>query len=130
MNAGIDYAAKVFLKKTAEVDLTLRLFTNNFTPLTTSVWADFTECSLGGYAAYTITPADWTGSTVAGLATYTLPTVTFTLNPYAGGTTIYGYVLTIPGVTAVLAELFGTPFAVPAGGALVNITPTYEDQKF
>jgi hypothetical protein len=130
MNTGIDYAANVFLKRTAEVDLTARLYVNNYTPLVTSTAGNFTECTLTGYAALTLTPGSWSGSTSSGLATYTYPTITFTFSPYAGGTTIYGYYVTIPGVTAVLAELFSTPYAVPAGGGSLTLDVTYEDQKF
>lgn len=130
LNTGIDYAAQVFLKKTAEQDLTVRLFTNNHTPVVTDTASAFTECALSGYANVTLTPASWSGSTTGGLATYTYPAITFTFNAYAGGTTIYGYYVTIPGVTGVLAELFSTPYAVPSGGGTLTVNITYQDQKF
>jgi hypothetical protein len=129
-NAGIDYLANIFLNSTALQNLTLRCFVNNHAPAVTDTFATFTECTLGGYAALTLTPGTWSGSTAAGLATYAYPAINFTFNPYAGGTTIYGYLLTIPGVTAILGDLLGTPYAVPAGGGILAITPTYQDQKF
>lgn len=92
--------------------------------------ANYTECALAGYAAVALVPANWVGATAAGLATYDYPTITFTFNPYAGGTTIYGYFVTIPGLVGVLAELFSVPYVVPAGGGSLTIDITYEDQKF
>ena len=130
LNTGIDYAAQVFLKKTAEVDLTTNLYVNNHTPGVTDTLASYTLCSLTGYSAFTHVPANWSGSTSAGLATYTYPTITFTFSPYAGGTTIYGYVVSIPGSIGVLAELFSTPYIVPSGGGSLTVDVTYLDQKF
>lgn len=130
LNTGIDYAANIFLKKTAEQDLTARLYVNNHTPAVTDSASDYTECTLSGYSNLTLTPGSWTGSTTAGLATYTYPTITFTFSAYAGGVTIYGYFVTIPGVVGVLAELFSTPYAVPAGGGTLTLDITYLDRKF
>lgn len=130
LNGGIDYLTKIFLNVTAQQNLTLRLYTNNHAPVVTDTWAAFTECVLGGYAAFTFTPGTWSGSTVAGLSSYSYPAVSFTFNPYGGGTTIYGYAVTIPGVTGILADLLGTPYAVPAGGGIMQITPTDMMQKF
>jgi len=130
LNGGIDYLTQVFLNITAQQNLTLRLYTNNHAPIVTDTWSAFTECTLSGYAAVTFTPGTWSGSTSAGLSSYSYPAVSFTFNPYAGGTTIYGYAVTIPGITAVLADLLGTAYAVPTGGGIVQITPTDMFRKF
>jgi len=129
-NAGIDYLAQVFLNMTAQQNLTLRLFTNNHTPVVTDTFATFTECALSGYAAFTFTAGTWSGSTAGGVSSYSYPAHNFTFDPYAGGTTIYGYLVTIPGVTAVLGDLLGTPYAVPAGGGIMQITPTDLFRKY
>lgn len=130
LNAGIDYLTNLFLNVAAQQNLTLRLYTNNHAPVVTDTWAAFTECALSGYAALTFTPGTWSGSTVGGLSSYSYPAVNFTFDPYAGGVTIYGYAVTIPGVIAVLAELLGTPYAVPTGGGIMSITPTDMLRKF
>lgn len=127
LNAGIDYAAKEFLNVNSIQNLTVRLYVNNLTPGPTNVASDFTECTLSGYAAQTLTPGSWSGSSSGGQATYTYPTLTFSFSPYGGGITIYGYLLTIPGVIGVLAEKFSTPYAVPAGGGSLTIDTTYVD---
>jgi hypothetical protein len=130
LNTGIDYKSQLFLGKTAFATLTTRLFTNNHTPGVTDTAASYTECALAGYAAAAMVPANWSGSTVAGLATYTHTTLTFTFSAYAGGTTIYGYFVTVPGLVGVLAELFSTPYVVPAGGGSLTVDVTYEDEQF
>lgn len=127
LNAGIDYAAKEFLNVNSLQNLTVRLFVNNITPGPTDTASSYTECTLSGYSNVTLTPGSWSGSSALGVATYTYPTLTFTFSPYAGGTTIYGYFVTIPGVIGILAERFSTPYAVPAGGGSLTIDTTYQD---
>jgi hypothetical protein len=130
LNTGIDYVAKLFLNLASISNLTVRLFTNNITPSVTDTAASYTECVLSGYASVTLTPGNWSGSTTSGEANYGYPTITFTFNPYAGGTIIYGYFVTIPGLVGVLADVFSPSYAVPAGGGSLTVTPTYLDQKF
>ena len=128
-NDGIDWAARTFLNLEAPNDLTIRLYDNDYTPDATSEAADFDETALAGYSNITIDPNDWAGSAIGGVASYVLPTQTFTFSAYAGGTTIYGYFITIPGVFAVLAERFATPYPVPAAGGELTLDITYEDEK-
>lgn len=130
LNTGLDLFAKVSLGKTAFATLTTRLFTNNVTPAVTDTAGTYTECVLTGYAAVDHVPASWTGSASGGVATYTHTTLTFTFSAYAGGTTIYGYYLSVPGPIGVLAELLSVPYAVPAGGGSLTIDVTYLDRKF
>ncbi len=130
LNTGLDVAAKVFLGKTAFATLTSRLFTNNHTPAVTDTAGTYTECALTGYAAVDHVPASWTGSAAAGVATYTHTTITFTFGAYAGGTTIYGYFVTVPGPIGILAELLSVPYVVPAGGGSLTIDVSYLDRGF
>ena len=129
LNGGMDYKANLFMKRTAEQDLTVRLYTNNITPAVTDTAASYTECALAGYANVTLTPANWAGGTAGGISSYAYPTLTFTFSAYAGGTTIYGYFVTIPGVIGVLAELFSVPYVVPPGGGSLTVDVTYTDRK-
>lgn len=129
LNDGIEFAAQLFLNLASPEDLTVRLYDNNFTPTVTSVAADFDETTLTGYSNVTLDPGDWSGGVASGIASYTQPTLTFTFSPYAGGTTIYGYFVTVPGVIGILAERFTTPYAVPSAGGELTLDITYEDQK-
>jgi hypothetical protein len=130
LNTGIDYKTKVFLGITAFANLTVRLFTNNVTPAVTDTAASYTECALVSYAAVTLTPGSWSGSTSSGLSTYTYPTLTFNFAPYAGGVTIYGYFVTVPGLVGVLADVLSTPYVVPAGGGSLTLDITDSLRKF
>jgi len=130
LNLGIDYKAQVVLGKTARVEFTVRLYTNVHTPGVTDTAGSYTECTLVGYAAVATVPANWAGSTSGGLATYVQTTLTFTFAPYAGGVTIQGYYVTIPGPIGVLAALLSVPYAVPAGGGTLTLDITYQDQGF
>lgn len=129
-DTGIDYAELVFLKVTTPQNLTVRLFTNNYTPLVTSVPGSFTECALVGYSNVTLTPGNWSGSTSSGLATYAYPTLTFTFNPYAGGVSIYGWFVTIPGLISILADNISPVYAVPPGGGSLTLDITDSLRKY
>jgi hypothetical protein len=131
LNDGLDESAKIWLGISAEpAHWTLRLYTNNHAPAVGDHFAAFTESVLAGYASVDLAPGDWTVTTTAGLSSATHAGITFSFSAYAGGTTIYGYVLTYGATTAVLAELLGTPYAVPAGGGSLTVTPTYQERGF
>src|SRR5262245_66442166 len=53
-NEGEVKVLEMALNKTASVDPTLHLFSNNVTPTSATVLADLTEVSGGGYAANTL----------------------------------------------------------------------------
>lgn len=88
-------------------DYTLKLFTNDITPLDTHTAASFAEASGGGYAAKTLVFADCTISTVAGIAQAAYPKQSFvftgpldtTVGPPAGTVDIYGYYIVNAGGT-------------------------------
>jgi hypothetical protein len=78
----------------------LRLYTNNITPSTSSVVADFTEATFTGYAAITL-PA-WPASTLAShIATSAQASQTFTIT--SGSQNVYGWYITDSGGTHLLA---------------------------
>ena len=129
MNAGLDKLTQIILRKLTAVDYKVHLYVNNLTPLVTSVIGDFTECTLAGYAAASLTGGNWTGSTTGGVATYNYPAIAYTFSAYAGGTTIYGYYVSDSSSTyAIWAELFGTSFAVPAGGGELDLSLQWVDK--
>lgn len=73
---------------------TLRLYGNDYTPIDSSVSANFTEIAGGGYASKPITFANWTITAGApSLAVYAGQTWIFTGVINAPGT-IYGYYIT------------------------------------
>lgn len=87
----------------------VHLFTNDFTPLPSTLLADFDEANFVGYAEVTI--ADWgttinTGTARAG----STASATFTAGAIvAPGQTVYGYYVTDSGETVVLfSERFET----------------------
>src|SRR5678815_2698398 len=74
--------------------LSLRLFSNNFTPIGTMAIGSFTEVAGGGYAAKPILFAGWTIVSGVSRATFSpLQQWTFT-GPPSGPGTVYGYYLT------------------------------------
>lgn len=106
---------------------TIRLFTNNVSPSPTNVLADFTQCALSGYSDQQFDP-DYTfptPTTSGGKAVATPAPVFLTLAPYAGGTTIYGYVV-FDDFTgkAVWAEALSVPIVVPPAGLFIGVQPT------
>jgi hypothetical protein len=106
--------------------VSLRLFSNNYTPVETSTLANFTEVTGGGYLAIDLAPGTW--MFVQGdptTADYPEQTFAFTGVTGAPGT-VYGYYL-VDTVTGLLigAERFpgaAVPYT-PVAGASVKITP-------
>lgn len=99
----------------------LGLYVNNHTPVAADTGAEYTECTLAGYAQITLTGATWSApSFSSGVASSTYPDQTFTFS--AGGQTIYGLFLMDQGSTINAAALLDTPFTVPTGGGTVKIT--------
>ena len=119
-NTGEVLALERFLKTSDE---TLKLFTNNITPAETDTDATYTECSITGYSAKTLTAASWT---VTGGApsdgTYAEQTFTFT---GGFGATVYGYFVVDAGVgTLMWAERDSSPYTPANNGDQIKLTPT------
>lgn len=109
-------------------DLTIHLYSNDYTPLPTSTAANFTEVTGGGYASKPLTFTNWTITPNApSVALYTLQTWTFTGTTDSPGT-IYGYYVTRDSDGALMwAHRFPTaytPFS-PIAGSTVKIIPCF-----
>lgn len=121
-NVGAQVMLKAGLNHTAPQNLVLKLFTNNYTPIETSVAGDFTEASGNGYAAKTLTGGSWSVTNAdPSAASYAAQTFTFTGN--LGN--VYGYFL-VQATSGILvaAERFDTaPVNVQNNGDAIVITP-------
>ncbi len=90
-NQGEQLALSHLLNKTAAEDLTLRLYSNDYTPIETTDEGDVTETTFTGYSAAVLTAATWTIPD-GGPATY--PQQTFTSSAGSQDVDVYGYYLT------------------------------------
>jgi hypothetical protein len=122
-NGGVTAWLEVLLDLNAQGTIDLDLYTNNHTPVATDTIAAYTLCTLAGYAQLAFTPASWAFNATGGQANALYPNNTFTFSAYGGGTTIYGYVVSVGGV-GVCAELYGTPYSVPSGGGALTVGPS------
>jgi len=111
VNTGATVMMNAWLNNTwpTSKNLTLKLFTNNITPGTTTVVGDLTEAAGGGYAAITLTNGSWTVSSVTTprQATYAQQTFTFT-GALTSTATVYGYYIIDGNGVLVAAEKAGT----------------------
>ena len=111
-------------------DLTLKLYTNNYTPLDTSVAGDFTEAAGGGYAAVTLTNGSWTitpGNDPSD-AVYAQQVWTFT-GPLTGNTTIYGWFIVDADGVCWKAEKYDFSFTPAKNGDQLRETPRVQASK-
>lgn len=120
-NQGEEIALAAFLNKTAPQDLTLRLYTNDYTPVEGTTEANVTEASGSGYAAKALTAANWTIAGDPREASY--PEQTFAFTGALGN--VYGYYLTQnTSGKLIYAERFtGAPFNVAQNGDEIKVTP-------
>ena len=107
----------------AQDDLTLKLYTNDYTPVEASTNANFTESVAAGYASVTLTKGSWVITTVAGTTTATYAQQTFTFT--AAGTSCYGYWIEDEDSTLIWAEKFGGAEPV-YDGKILKVTPRIE----
>lgn len=105
---------------------TLKLFTNNYTPLTTSAAANFTEAAGGGYAAITLTAGSWTVSTtnVPRDAAYPQQTFTFT-GALTDSVPVYGYYVVDADGVLIFAERASSTFTPATNGDTYKVTPNF-----
>lgn len=109
---------------TVDESYTLKLYSNNYTPVQGSTAANFTESAFTSYAAKTLTRAGWTAaSTVSNKASASYAQQSWTCGTTGG--TVYGYYVIGTTSTVVLwAELF--PVArVLAVNDVLNFTPVF-----
>lgn len=111
VNTGATVAFNALLNNSwpTSKNLTLKLFTNNITPGTTTVVGDLTEAAGGGYAAITLTNGSWTVSSVTTprQAAYAQQTFTFT-GALTSTATVYGYYIVDGNGVLYAAEKAGT----------------------
>lgn len=102
------------LKTASPEALILKLYTNNYDCVETSVHTDFTECVVSGYAAKTLTRAGWgaAGAGAPSTSTYGTPQ---TFN-FTGTGNIVGYYL----VGAVSGSLYWAERLYPTTGQAFN----------
>lgn len=104
---------------------TIKLYTNNYTPLDTSTAGNFTEATGGGYASKTLTNGSWTvGSAALRQGTYAKQTWTFT-GALTGNPTIYGYNVVDADGVHVDAQLLSQPFTPINNGDPLSVTPVF-----
>lgn len=132
-DVGADTILKAFFNNSWPAggkNLTLKLYTNNYTPLDTSVAGDYTEASGGGYAAKTLTNGSWTvtvGNDPSD-AVYAEQTWTFT-GALAGTATVYGYFVIDSDGVLVLGEKFDYSFTPAKNGDQLRLTPKFQLSK-
>jgi hypothetical protein len=125
VNSGVQQWEQYRLNISTPTDLFLRLYTNNRgNPQVTDTGADYTECTLAGYAAVDLAPGNWSLVTVNGVCTATYPAVMFSFGAYAGGVTIYGAMLTNGAGNLWMASPLDAVFPVPPGGGSLTLNLT------
>jgi hypothetical protein len=124
--ASRQLAAKNVLNHTAPQNQTLKLFSNDYTPVSATVVADLTETTGGGYASKSLTGSSWTigdDGVDDALASYAEQTWTFTGT--VGGTgIIYGYyVIQATSGLLLYAERLSSSYTPAVNGDALAITP-------
>jgi hypothetical protein len=132
-NEGEALLLEYAMGKTAAADQKLRLYTNDYTPLHTSVVASFTEMgAVQGYTLKTLTTTSWgaatpgtgTGTSTSNKASIAYAQQTFTADGTGGSQTVYGYFVTDnAGTTLLYAERFSTAKTYANVGDAIKITP-------
>lgn len=102
--------------------ITCRLYTNNYTPAATSVFADFIEPTDGSYAPVQVPYGSWTLSLQADGAKAVANGLVFA---FAAGGVVYGYFLSRTGTSrSQTGEKFGTSLTIPSTGGTITINVT------
>jgi len=110
--------------------LKMHLYSNNFTPLVTSVVGDFTECTFSGYSSQNI--VTWGAASVAShIGKIQAAPITFTRSTSGASQNVYGYYVTdAAGTVLEWAELDPSgPRVLTNAGDSVTITPVMQDQN-
>lgn len=122
-NVGETFLLNLMTNNASTQNLTLRLYSNNYTPIEASTYASFTEATFTGYSAAALTAGSWT-ITAADPSTAAYPQVTFTSTAGSQNQNIYGYYVTrATGPEVVFAELFTDgPYNIANNGDAIKIT--------
>jgi hypothetical protein len=103
------------VNKDAAASWSLRLFTNDYTPVFGTVAADLTECTATGYAPITMTPASFVFTNPsAEIIKAQYPKASFFTT---SANTCYGYFV-MSGSTLIGAGRFASAITLPSGGEL------------
>ena len=105
-------------------NLTLKLYTNDYTPVATSTAGNFTEATFTGYAAKTLTRGSWVAPSTNGSGE---AEATYAAQDWEAESaqTVYGYyVVGATSGTLVWAQRFATARSV-ADGDTLTITPKF-----
>jgi len=129
-NDGVLWCMNVLLQQIAQDDLQIVLLTDTVPFAITDVPADHTPNVLTGGAPITLTSIDWSTAVSMGTAAGVTGTLAWTFAPYAGGTTIQQYMIldASTGTKIIWGGVLPTPFAVPAGGGILNLVITWPGQ--
>lgn len=122
-NVGETFLLNLMTNNASTQNLTLRLYSNNYTPVEASTNASFTEATFTGYSAASLTAGSWT-ITAADPSTAAYPQVTFTSSAGSQNQNIYGYYVTrATGPEVVFAELFTDgPYNIANNGDAIKVT--------
>jgi hypothetical protein len=123
-NASEQLIAEMIVNKTAAQNLTLRLFTNKYTPTELTTEANLVEASGFGYSSFALTAASW--SIVLGNpSTFTYPLHTFSFSGALGN--VYGWYLTqtTSGKLLCVERFVDGPYQVASGLDTIDVTPSF-----
>lgn len=123
-NVGAQEMLRRALNYSATGDVSLKLFTNDYTPVETSVVGSFTEAAWTGYAAKTLTGGSWTVTNAdPSEASYAQQTYTSTAGSQNAPN--YGYYVTnAAGTVLIYAERFSDgPYTIVNNGDTISVTP-------
>ena len=126
-NAGEVLLVTWALKSTSTPEnLTLKLYSNDYTPTSTSAAGDFTEATFGGYSAVTLSRGSW-GTAVTNGSNKAQITYTAQVFTTTGGTsTTYGYyVVGATSGTVIWAERFSSSKTLIANADSITVTPLF-----
>jgi len=109
---------------------TLKLYTNDYTPLDSSTAGSFTVATGGGYADKALTNGSWTPSQVGGIqqVAYAQQVFTFT-GALTGNPTLYGYYVVDGDGVLVYAERFAINFTPANNGDHADVTLKFQLSK-
>lgn len=123
---ALDMALRQVVNKSppGSANVTLRLFTNNFSPAHNDAIGSYNQCTDGSYSGIVLTGSTWTLNSITNGKSVSYAGQTFN---FAGANSLYGWYMTDAGNTIVIAagNFAGTlPIAIPSGGGTYTVTPT------
>jgi hypothetical protein len=124
-NEGLVNVLNKLTAATGWANVRIKLYKNNYTPLHSSVLADFTEADFSGYTA--VTPS-YGSATLSGDTATTTDSSSRDFTHDSGGTTntIYGYyVVDITDAKVLFAELFSSSQVMQNNGDKITITSLF-----